>query len=247
MQKLVVISGIYQIVNTINFKSYIGSAKHILYRWTTHRQQLNHGSHHNLHLQRAWSKYGEQSFKFIVLEDKIIGHQNLLDNEKSWIELLKPEYNIGSVGGGDNISKHPKNDEFREKQRLMAQNRYKNMTDEEKKKLSRIGETNPNWKGGISKPKCIGCGKLISATRTRCQICSKQGDLNSFYGKHHSEKTKEKIRQKKLGKPNTAQAIKVSINGVIYPSMAEAARQLGIHDSLLTYRFKKNYPGYFKL
>ena len=41
---------------------------------------------------------------------------------------------------------------------------------------------------------CPDCGKAIWSSSTRCGSCSKKGELAPFFGKHHSEKAKKKIR-----------------------------------------------------
>lgn len=61
-------SGIYQILNLVNGKRYIGSAVRFRTRWAAHRHQLRNGFHHSRHLQSAWNKYGEDSFEFSVIE-----------------------------------------------------------------------------------------------------------------------------------------------------------------------------------
>jgi hypothetical protein len=53
---------------------------------------------------------------------------------------------------------------------------------------------------------CEDCGKLLGKDayyfgHKRCKKCAKLGSHNSFYGKKHTNKTKEKIRKSKLGKP----------------------------------------------
>ena len=48
-------------------------------------------------MQRAWNKYGSQSFKFNSL--LICAPNNLLMYEQSCIDGLKPEYNICQVAG----------------------------------------------------------------------------------------------------------------------------------------------------
>ena len=62
------VSGIYEIRNLRNGKQYIGQTKNLYERQCTHIGSLNRGSHPNRHLQRAWDKYGSESFEFNVLE-----------------------------------------------------------------------------------------------------------------------------------------------------------------------------------
>lgn len=60
--------GIYSIANTITGAVYIGSAVSLSSRLPHHKRTLKAGTHHNVHLQRAWDKYGENSFVFNVVE-----------------------------------------------------------------------------------------------------------------------------------------------------------------------------------
>ena len=84
-------SGIYCIMNTINGKRYVGSSKNIYSRWQKHRALLRKGTHWDRHLQNAWNKYGETSFKFIVLCK--CPEEELLTKEQEYINNLEPEYN----------------------------------------------------------------------------------------------------------------------------------------------------------
>lgn len=62
-------SGIYQILNLINQKSYIGHSKNINKRWDYHKHHLRRNCHQNSHLQSAWNNYSEKSFIFAILEE----------------------------------------------------------------------------------------------------------------------------------------------------------------------------------
>lgn len=62
------LSGIYKITNKINGKFYIGSSNSIFYRWLNHASDLTNGNHTNYKLQRAFNKYGLESFSFDVIE-----------------------------------------------------------------------------------------------------------------------------------------------------------------------------------
>src|SRR6478752_1453511 len=60
--------GVYRIVCLANGRCYIGSSQRIELRWGEHKSELRSGVHHSRHLQRCWAKYGEDRFKFEVLE-----------------------------------------------------------------------------------------------------------------------------------------------------------------------------------
>jgi group I intron endonuclease len=57
-------SGVYNIVNLIDGKQYIGSACNLAERRNEHFRQ----SKSNPHLKNAFKKYGKENFEFRVLE-----------------------------------------------------------------------------------------------------------------------------------------------------------------------------------
>ena len=59
---------IYKIRNVVNNKFYVGSAQNTHTRFRQHRRLLRKGSHHCKHLQASWNKYGEDVFRFEVVE-----------------------------------------------------------------------------------------------------------------------------------------------------------------------------------
>ena len=101
--------GIYGIQNKINGKIYIGkTGMNFGDRWDSHRALLRAGKHFNQYLQRAWTKYGEENFEFIVIEDCVV--EELDDKERYYIELYRGEelsYNLADGGnGGCFLGKH---------------------------------------------------------------------------------------------------------------------------------------------
>ena len=91
-----------------------------------------------------------------------------------------------------------------------------------------IGEQNPNWKGGVSKNKCK-CGKDIAPNNETCSDCrDKSGVNNPFFGKQHSEETKKKLSEKRLGRYDGEQNIPIVIDDVEYRSAGEASKLLNI-------------------
>lgn len=72
-------------------KSYVGSSVDVHQRWTNHRILLRNGNHPNIHLQRAWNKYGEEAFEFVVLEE--CSADQLIEREQHYIDTTQRLYN----------------------------------------------------------------------------------------------------------------------------------------------------------
>src|SRR4051794_16550207 len=83
--------GIYQILCRPTGKVYIGSSVRIYQRWYEHRRQLRSGKHHSPHLQFAWNKYGEEAFRFSVLEE--CGAEDVLEREQFYLDAHAPVFN----------------------------------------------------------------------------------------------------------------------------------------------------------
>jgi group I intron endonuclease len=79
-------SGIYAIDLPRRDRRYVGSASNIANRWTVHRYHLRRGTHHSVHLQRAWKKYGEQAFRFVILQYCQI--EQLAAREQYYMDLV---------------------------------------------------------------------------------------------------------------------------------------------------------------
>lgn len=83
-------AGVYQIICVSNGKLYIGStAKSFKKRWGIHVCHLRKGKHHSRHLQAVWNKYGEENFKFEILE--ICDPQDSISREQYYIDLHKSQ------------------------------------------------------------------------------------------------------------------------------------------------------------
>ena len=96
------LSGIYRIYNTVNGKSYVGQSQNIECRWKEHKRTLRTNKAKNLHLQRSWNQYGEDSFVFEVLEFCDIAMLN--EREQFWIayfDSFHSGYNMNAGGGGN--------------------------------------------------------------------------------------------------------------------------------------------------
>ena len=89
---------IYKIRNVVNNKFYVGSTTNTRERFRTHRSRLRKSQHHSPHLQASWNKYGEDCFKFEVVQ--VVESVELLwAVEGQWLaeHFGKPHcYNAGS-------------------------------------------------------------------------------------------------------------------------------------------------------
>lgn len=96
--------GIYQILNTVNGKSYVGLSRNIEKRWRQHTGGLDKPSaleRGSYPLRSAFLKYGLKAvvstvgragvFEFKVIEK--CTQDKLLEREQYWIEKIQPQYN----------------------------------------------------------------------------------------------------------------------------------------------------------
>ena len=81
--------GVYKITHKPSGRIYIGSAKNILSRISSHKRSLRMGSHYNIYLQRVFNKDGEQSFNWLPVlfcseEDRLFYEQLCMDAYNSY-------------------------------------------------------------------------------------------------------------------------------------------------------------------
>lgn len=98
-------SGVYGILNKVTGKIYVGSSIHVGVRWTDHKSELNYNKHKNVHLQRAWNKYGKDAFVFFIIEYSEA--EDLIQREQYWIDRLQavnPKYGYNINVKADRIT-----------------------------------------------------------------------------------------------------------------------------------------------
>ena len=220
--------GIYKILNLTNNKLYVGSATSsggFKKRWNEHKSGLKRGVHSNKHLQYAWNKYGEDNFKFEIIE--VINDVNeVLKREQYYLDTLLPEYNICKQAGNTLGVK---------------------LSPEAKLKLSEYAKL----RTGINSPMY---GKNhTNDTKIKISLNKKGkcGGINHpLYGKKHSELTKIKQSLAKKGKISS---LRIKINQLdkngnlikTWDSISEAATYLNFSSgnivSCLKYKLKTAY------
>lgn len=222
-----IITGIYCIENTINNKKYFGQSVDIYKRLQRHKRLLINNKHNNEHLQNAYNMYGEDSFKFYIIEE--CDYKSLDDFERYYILQYKTydrEYGYNIELGGK--SNGPMSDETKEK--LRKANIGKKMSEETKQKISKsnTGMKMPDsqrnalrlYHTGLRHSKetkrKIGIASRKEnrspETLRKMSESSKRENLSeetlqkmseSHKGFHHTEETKEKLRQAFIGREFT--------------------------------------------
>jgi len=193
--------GIYEIMNVVDGKKYIGSSKNVENRFKQHKGKLNRNVHNNVHLQNAWNKYGEESFVFEVIElcdknDLLLIEQKHLDSVTDWKEV----YNIGKQSsGGDNISNHPNKDMIIKKCTDILLEHNRNLSNNERIKRSERmkGENNINYSAKLNGNKDV--GNKISK-KLKEFYCENNGHRKGKTNVEIFGEEKAKIVSKKLSK-----------------------------------------------
>lgn len=218
--------GVYKITNLANDKFYIGSSKDLVQRERRHFSQLRNGTHVNRHLQRAFDKYGEQNFKFEVLE-YVIDISTLLQREQHYIDSL--DACNGSVGY--NLSEKATNCV------LTGEKHWthgkppesfawygKHHTEDEKR---RIGESQ---KGPLNhmygKPSPMRGKHLSDETKEKLSNALK-GKPGYWKGKKLSKQTCEKIRQAAIGRKVSDKVIHKSAEWIQHMSDGRKGKCMG--------------------
>lgn len=176
-------SGIYEILNTVNGKRYIGSAVRLAKRFAVHRQGLRRGIHHCQPLQRAWNKYGEAAFVFSPI--LMCSRGNLIMYEQLSMAALQPEYNTAPVAGSQLGTK--RTDVSRK--RMSAAATGKVIPDETRAKMSVANK-----------------GRIVSQeARDKISIARKGNTV--WLGRKHTRETKKRMSEWQRGRPGKPRTI----------------------------------------
>ncbi len=189
---------VYKIFNKINNHCYIGSTVKSKSRWRGHAKDLNNKRHHSPYLQRAWNKYGENNFKFEIIEE-ILDKSRLIEREQYYFDVLKPEYNMCRPGADPKkLSEAHKN----QKPWNKGKKNVYNHTIETKKKMSEShnGLHNKWTKQGKLNNSIAQTGKMLSKETRQRMSEAKKGIR--FSKKHVENIRKAAIKAHKRRKEN---------------------------------------------
>jgi group I intron endonuclease len=182
---------IYIITNLLNQHHYVGmTSKSLSERWSLHKADARRNKPWYLH--RAIRKYGEDNFRIDLLEEtKASSLEELGKIETSWIEKLKPEYNMTTGGEGHTgiSTAGEKNGMFNKKH---TEESKQKMSENRKGKGRRPGDLNPRFgKTGTFKGKThseetrlkMKKPKSVPRQRVSCHHCGKDVTINTI-GQH---------------------------------------------------------------
>lgn len=182
--------GIYRITNTVNGKCYVGQSINIEKRLRQHKKGIDS----NEHLQNSFKKYGMDKFEFEVIEECAISELN--NRERYWIAHFKAfDEGYNSTLGGETSIGWKHSQETRRKMsvnhNLSGSNTHNKGTVHVYKgdeiRMVPVEEVETFLQQGYS----YGCGDKFKETMREVV----RGEKNPFYGKHHSEETRQKLRE----------------------------------------------------
>jgi len=212
---------VYLIHNIKNNKVYVGMTKDIKRRWLSHISNAKDNNINCQYIHKAMRKYGLENFVFSIIQ--ILNNKNDCDNaEIYWIKFFnsksKAGYNL--TNGGDSIEGYTHTEET--KKRISDKHMGKKLSPEQLKRTTEQLRNMSKIKIGI--PLSEEHKKKLSEARTGMRFTEehrknislgqkgkRMGKENSFFGRKHTEETKELIRgeNSKSAKLKTEGVIKI--------------------------------------
>ena len=182
---------VYEIVNEINDKKYIGSTNSRKKRWARHRSMLRDDCHTNQHLQNSYNKYGKDNFQFSIIEE-VKDEKDLLDRENFYLKYWNYHaadmlYNMALDASapmqgrtGEDAPMYGREHKETTKRKISEAHKGKEVSKETRRRISAAttGENNPMYG------------------------THRAGEDNPMYGKEHDKMTKQKISEAMSGENN---------------------------------------------
>jgi group I intron endonuclease len=222
-------AGIYRIQHIATGNQYIGSSVNVDRRLSDHRGYLRRGKHHSIYLQRAWNKYGEDSFIFEFLWAVDPEKDALIFEEQMAFNHIRCDFNMLKVAGS-NLGKKTSEET---KLKLSIAGRGRIVSSEARAKLSASRKKisaqiiakllgNTFCRGKTRSPEAVaktvaantgkkrsaeiraGISKRNTGRPVSAETREKMSKANT--GKKCSEETKAKMSKASKGKPKSEEA-----------------------------------------
>jgi group I intron endonuclease len=242
---------IYKIRNVVNNKFYVGSTTDTRERFRTHRSGLRKSHHHCPHLQASWNKYGEDCFKFEVVE--VVESAELLwVVEGRWLDehFGKPHcYNAGSspdapMRGRFGASNPKYQIPIAESQKAAISATLKAFYAEDPNNHPRLGKQHTEESKALISAKVNAAvaegrgGAFIPSEETRQKMSEALKGNQNALGYKRSDAEREAIRQRTLGnqyflgKTHT-EAAKAKLRRPIFALLPDGTRRdfIGVYEA----------------
>lgn len=191
-------AGIYKITCVTTQMFYIGSTSNLRQRHYNHSRDLLRNEHSNSKLQRAFNKYGCETFTFEIIEF-VLFPELLTMREQYWLDKLEPwdekGFNLVRIAGSNLGRKHTP--EAREKLRIARTGKKHSEESIQKMKEVHTGHVyGPQARANMSKAQK---GRTVSAeTRAKQSL--------TMSGHETSPEAREKLRIAGLGRRMSARS-----------------------------------------
>lgn len=275
--------GIYVIECCIEDKEYIyiGKSIDIIKRWNEHIYELTKNKHKNAIMQRLFNKYGKEVFHFFIikecLEEELNKEEIFFINE---YRKNKKYFSMNMTDGGDGGNTYKflseeKMEKIKKKKSVWCkENHY--ISEEGLKRISiansceKSEEAKNNMKKSWTKERRQDLSKKMIGENNPMYNVRRFGELNPMYGKvgelsprygiKHTEETKKKISEKRIGKfigkdnPNYGKHLSENSKKIISEKNSKEILCLDLDYNIIgTYKnnkdciafFNKNYYSYF--
>ena len=219
--------GIYKIINVVNNKFYVGSAENFTRRKRVHWWQLRRGTHSNKHLQAAWLKYGEDSFKFLIVEE-LPDDADILAAENVW---LKEHYGKKYCYNLAMDATSPQTGMYGEKNSMWG--KTFSHTEEAKAKIAAAAAARVQTDEEKAKRRKSMQGHHISAATKAKISATLSGEGNYWYGKKRPDHG---------AKVSRAVVATGPAGETVYPSIAALREELGIKPPTVNRALKSGNP-----
>jgi len=234
------IIGVYKITNTLcpEGKYYIGYSRNINRRWEQHRYDLKTKRHGNVRMQRVYDKYGPECFTYEMLQE-CETEEEAIRVESSYLQDLSIReklYNLIFVNDKGLI--------YHSDESLM--NMSQSQT-ESYKKGRVIANKRSIIINGITYPSINEASRQLGMSNCNIIYRLKSSKYTNYEYDGYVNKMTEETRIKlsgalKLRKPKPCNYRNISIDNIVYVSVTEAARKLGVHRPTIYERIKSPNP-----
>lgn len=217
---------VYLLHNLETDQAYVGSTGNNDYRRQQHLRKLQNGKHPNRKLQNAFNQNPNFEFISVPMENREVAY----DFEQALLDDYMRTQGFLNLSSDARAGNHEWSEVSREKMRQAHLGRKH--TEETKAKMSVARTGRKHSEEVLEKLR----GREVTLEFREKMSNILQGNVRSLGRKHSAESVER--RSQLVSRP-------VSIDGVVYPSHAAVARQLGLTVTTVSNRIKSNnFPGW---